>query len=65
MQEVIDKTVKEYGIFREDDPPNQILINKYKKSDVLGLHVEDVHAFGDIIVGISLGSKDYLRLMNV
>ena len=41
------------------------MINKYKKSDVLGLHVEDINAFGDIIVGISLGSKDYLRLMNV
>jgi alkylated DNA repair dioxygenase AlkB len=28
----------------------------------LGLHVEDTSAFGSIIVGISLGSTDYLRL---
>jgi hypothetical protein len=26
------------------------------------MHLEDVNAFGEIIVGISLGSRDYLRL---
>ena len=36
---VIDKTIDEFGIFKAEDPPNQILINKYKKTDVLGLHV--------------------------
>ena len=43
---VVNKTVKEYGIFDEDYPPNQILVNKYRKSDNLGLHVEDTNAFG-------------------
>jgi alkylated DNA repair dioxygenase AlkB len=62
---VIDKTIDEYKIFDKADPPNQVLVNKYKKSDVLGLHVEDTDAFGDIIVGVSMGSMDYLRLMNV
>lgn len=29
------------------------------------MHVEDTQAFGKIIMGISLGSTDYLRLMRV
>jgi alkylated DNA repair dioxygenase AlkB len=42
-----------------------MLVNRYYKSDKLGLHVEDTAAFGEIIVGISLGSTDYLRLVEV
>ena len=43
---------------------NQILVNKYVNNDRLGLHVEDINAFGEVIVGISFGSSDYLRLVD-
>ena len=45
-----------------NDPPNQCLVNKYLKHDVLGMHVEDKLCYGRIIAGISLGTMDYLRL---
>jgi len=61
---VIDKSIK-MGIFKAEDPPNQILINKYTRGDKLGLHVENKQAFGPIIAGVSLGSTDYLRLVDV
>lgn len=31
--------------------------------DKLGYHVEDVEAFGDCIVGLSLGNVEYLKLV--
>ena len=37
-------------------------MNRYTKKDYLGLHVEDKDAFGDIIMGLSIGDMDYLRL---
>lgn len=51
-------------MFEQSNPPNQILVNRYLKNNRLGLHVEDKQAFGDVIVGISLGSTDYLRLVD-
>ena len=65
LQFVIDRLIKDYHLFEESNPPNQILVNRYLKNDKLGLHVEDKQAFGHIIVGVSLGSTDYLRLMDV
>lgn len=65
LQLLIKRTVEDHHIFDEKDPPNQILVNRYVKSDRLGLHVEDINAFGEIIVGVSLGSTDYLRLHSV
>jgi alkylated DNA repair dioxygenase AlkB len=62
LQFVIDKTVQKHGFFKQDHPPNQVLVNQYLRSDRLGFHVEDRTAFGDVIVGISIGSKEYLRL---
>lgn len=44
------------------ESPNQVLVNKYLKKDYLGFHVEDIEAFGDVIMGLSIGSVDYLRL---
>jgi alkylated DNA repair dioxygenase AlkB len=44
------------------ESPNQVLVNKYLKNDALGFHVEDINAFGESILGLSLGSDDYLRL---
>jgi alkylated DNA repair dioxygenase AlkB len=41
------------------------LVNKYVKTDRLGLHVEDTNSFGDVIVGVSLGSPDFLRIVDV
>lgn len=64
LQFVVDKSIK-MGIFKAGDPPNQILINKYTRGDKLGLHVENIQAFGPIIAGVSLGSTDYLRLVDV
>ena len=43
--------------------PNQVLVNRYMRKDVLGFHVENVEAFGDTIVGLSVGDADYLRLV--
>jgi alkylated DNA repair dioxygenase AlkB len=60
---LIEKAIK-LDIFEESDPPNQALINRYNRRDRLGLHVEDTAAFGAIIAGISLGSTDYLRLVD-
>lgn len=65
LQFVIDRLIRNYQVFEESNPPNQILVNRYLKNNKLGLHVEDKQAFGDVIVGISLGSTDYLRLMDV
>lgn len=49
-------------MFDRKDPPNQCLVNKYLKHDVLGMHVEDKLCYGRIIAGISIGTMDYLRL---
>jgi len=38
---MIDKSIK-MEIFKADNPPNQILINKYARGDKLGLHVENI-----------------------
>jgi len=62
---VIDRLIKDYHVFEESNPPNQILVNRYLKNNKLGLHVEDKQAFGDIIVGVSLGSTEYLRLVDI
>ena len=51
------------GIFRTEQSPNQVLVNQYLRKDILGLHVENVDAFGDTVVGLSLGDTDYLRLV--
>lgn len=61
---IIDKCIS-HGFFSTHNPPNQLLVNRYVHNDRLGLHVEDVNAFGEVIVGISIGSKDYLRLARV
>jgi alkylated DNA repair dioxygenase AlkB len=42
-----------------------VLVNRYINSDKLGVHVEDTMAFGDVIVGVSLGDTDYLKLADV
>lgn len=63
LQFLIDKAIQN-SLFSSEYPPNQILVNRYYRSDKLGLHIEDTSAFGAIIVGISLGSTDYLRLVN-
>lgn len=62
---MIDRLIKDYHVFEESNPPNQILVNRYLKNNKLGLHVEDKQAFGDIIVGVSLGSTEYLRLVDI
>lgn len=50
------------SFLENEESPNQVLVNKYLKRDNLGSHVEDVDAFGDSIVGLSLGDEDYLKL---
>lgn len=65
LQFIVDKTVQGSGFFEAEDPPNQVLVNQYTQRDRLGLHVEDRTAFGDVIVGISIGSTDYLRLASL
>lgn len=52
---IIDKIKQRLHLFQLSGP-NQLLVNKYERKDRLGLHVEDVQAFGDAIVGISIGS---------
>lgn len=32
------------------------------QKDKLGYHVEDINAFGECILGLSLGDYDYLKL---
>ena len=64
LQFLVDKSVTS-SIFQPQNPPNQILVNRYLRHDKLGLHVEDKQAFGEIIMGVSLGSTEYLRLVSV
>lgn len=61
---LVDTSIHQFGIFDKEYPPNQVLVNRYQKRDRLGLHVENVLAFGDVIAGVSLGSTDFLRLMS-
>ena len=56
--------IQQYHLFSEQDPPNQILVNRYYHYNKLGLHVEDKEAFGEVIAGVSLGTTDYLRLVD-
>lgn len=59
---VINKIKTKTAEFVSEESPNQVLVNKYLKKDYLGFHVENIEAFGDVIMGLSIGSLDYLRL---
>jgi alkylated DNA repair dioxygenase AlkB len=58
---LIERMIKD-GIFPEEDPPTQCLVNEYLGNTRIASHVDNVNAFGDVVAGLSLISPCYMTM---
>ena len=64
LQFVIDK-FKDTTIFPPDHPPTQILVNEYLRNMSIKGHVDNVDAFGDVIISLSLCGPAYMTMRSI
>ena len=49
-------------IFPPEHPPTQVLVNEYLNNMCIKGHVDNVDAFGDVIISLSLSAPSYMTM---
>merc|ERR1712137_594641 len=61
MQFILDRMIAD-RIFPDDHPPTQVLVNEYLNNMCIKGHLDNVDAFGDVIVSLSLNAPAYMTM---